>query len=625
MSEPQRRRQMISTPSGRNRAMLGSFRPGLSVPVGGEKPRDFRGSLRKLMGYLRPHSGKLAFVGLLSILASSLSIAAPKLLGDAVDIVFDGAVAGTGIDMAGVTRLAAILVVLYLFSSTFTYSRTWVMARIAQEVIYDLRRTMSRKLARLPLSYFDRHTVGDTLSRVTNDVDLISSSLEETLTQSIQATTTLIGVMAMMLWISPVMALVVVVTVPLSAWLATGIGQRSRRFFQGQQDTLGKLNSHIEEAYSGHAVVRAFNGGERSKAAFTELNDRLWGNAWRAQFISGIVRPATSLVSNLRYVLVVLVGGILVVRGRLTVGGMQAFFKYNRQFGQPIAQMANIVSVVQATIAAGERVFEFLDEPEEEPSVATAPELCEGEACGRVEFDEVTFGYEADSPVVRGVSFDVRPGHVAAIVGPTGAGKTTLVNLLMRFYDVDSGAIRVDGTDIRDMPRETLRALTGMVLQDVWLFAGTIADNIRYGRPDATDEEVLTAARAAHVDHFVRTLPDGYDTVINEEGTNVSVGQKQLITIARAVLADPTILILDEATSSIDTRTEILVQSAMLRLMRDRTSIVIAHRLSTIQNADVIFVLEDGRVVEEGNHEQLLARDGLYRSIHDAQFREEGR
>lgn len=617
------REELPSSASGRGRGLLAGMRPGVTVPVGGEKPKDFRRAARLLLAYLRPHRPKIAVVVVFSIASSVFSIYAPRLMGDATTLIFNGALAklkgvGGGMDFAAIGRICVVLLAFYVFSSVFTYLRTWVMAGVAQEIIYDLRREVSEKFNRLPLSYFDARPVGETLSRMTNDVDLISSSLQETVTQSIQALVTMVGVLVMMILISPTMTVIVAVTVPLSAWASTVISKRSRKYFRSQQKRLGQINAHIEEMYSGHVVLRAFNREERSIEDFRAMNDDLYRSGWKAQFISGIVRPVTSLISNLRYVLVAVGGGVLVVRGALQVGDILAFIKYNKQFGQPIAQMSNIVNVIQATIAAAERVFELLEAPEQEAESQNPVALVDPR--GQVDFDHVSFGYVPGRTIVNDVSFTAKAGQKVAIVGPTGAGKTTLVNLLMRFYEVESGAIKVDGIDIREMTRDGLRGVFGMVLQDTWLFNGSIRDNIRYGAEGASDLEVRHAAEVAHVDHFVRTLPEGYDTVINEEASNISTGQKQLITIARAVLANPSVLILDEATSSIDTRTEQLVQSAMRRIMDGRTSFVIAHRLSTVEDADLILVMKGGDIVEQGDHEGLLAAGGIYAELYESQF-----
>lgn len=619
----ERRTELTPSYPGGGRATLAGLRPKATVPLGGEKPRDFRGGLAKLVSYLGRHRRRLTVVAMLSVASTVLTLYAPLLLGRATDLIFDCAMArlagaeGPTMDYAGIGRICLTLLVLYLVSSGFTYLRGYVVAGVSQEVVFDLRREASEKIDRLPLSYFDSRSVGEVLSRMVNDVDLISSSLQESVTQSIQAVVTLVGVLVMMLYISGPLTLLVIVTLPLSAVVTATITKRSRRYFRAQQRRLGDMNAHIEEMYSGHVVVRAFNQEERSIEEFRSANDDLYRYGWRAQFVSGVVRPAMSLVSNLRYVVVAVGGGILVVRGALTVGSIQAFIKYNRQFGQPITQISNITNVIQATVAAAERVFELLEATEEDPGIplgSTEP------VRGAIEFDRVSFGYVPERTIVDDVSFSVEPGSKVAVVGPTGAGKTTLVNLLMRFYDVDAGTIRLDGHDVAAMGRDELRSAFGMVLQDTWLFNGTIADNIRYGAEHATDDEVRRAAEVAHVDHFVRTLPDGYDTVINEEASNISTGQKQLITIARAVLSDPSILILDEATSSIDTRTELLVQSAMKRIMQGRTSFVIAHRLSTIQDADLILVMKAGDIVEQGDHASLLAAEGLYAELYRSQF-----
>jgi ATP-binding cassette subfamily B protein len=510
------------------------------------------------------------------------------------------------------------MLVLYVFSAVFAYLMGWIMAGVSVDISYRLREEISAKINRLPLSYFDKTTQGEVLSRVTNDVDTVNQTLSQSLTQIITSLITVVGVLVMMLSISLLMTLASLLVIPLTLGVVTVIIKRSQVYFKQQQDYLGHVNGHVEEMFGGHRVMKAFNGEERSIAQFEQYNDTLYGAAWRSQFLSGMMMPIMGFIGNLGYVIVVVVGSYLAARGAITVGDIQAFIQYVRSFNQPLAQLANISNVLQQTAAAAERVFEFLDEPEqvletEQPVALDAPQ-------GRVEFRNVRFGYNLAEPVIHNLSAEVRPGQKVAIVGPTGAGKTTIVKLLMRFYDVNEGAILVDDHDVRDFRRQDLRQAFGMVLQDTWLYNDTIMENIRYGRPEATDEEVIAAAQAAHVDHFVHTLPDGYNMVINEEITNISQGQMQLLTIARAVLADPRILILDEATSSVDTRTEVLIQQAMDRLMVGRTSFIIAHRLSTIRNADLILVMDEGDIVEQGNHKELLARDGFYAELYNSQF-----
>jgi len=595
--------------------------PGMGMPV--QKARNFKGTLRRLIGYLKPHRTALMVVFLTAVLSTVFSIVSPKILGDATTKLFEGMVAkmqgvpGAGIDFGFIGSLLLLLAGLYVVSTLFSYIQQYVMAGISQKVVYDLRAEVNRKLARLPLKYFDSHTHGETLSRVVNDVDTISSTLQQSLTQLITSVVTLVGVVVMMLTISPLMTLIVVVTLPLSFMVIRLVTPRSQKHFRGMQQSLGELNGHVEEMYTGHPIVKAFGQERKSIAQFDAVNDRLYEAGWRAQFISGTIMPLMNFIGNIGYVLVCVAGGLLVMRGSIRIGDVQAFISYSKQFSMPITQTAQIANIIQSTIAAAERVFELLDEPEE---VAEAAGGSVAQAKGRVRFEHVKFGYKDDAPLIADMNIDVRSGQTVAIVGPTGAGKTTLINLLMRFYESNGGRITIDGVDITQMQRSELRGLFGMVLQDTWLFNGTIRDNIAYGRSGATDEEVVQAAKAAYADHFIRTLPDGYDTVLNEEASNISQGQKQLLTIARAILADPAILLLDEATSSVDSRTEIHIQRAMNELMLGRTSFVIAHRLSTIRHADLILVMNQGSVIEQGTHEELLAQRGFYAELYESQF-----
>lgn len=595
--------------------------PGMGMPV--QKAKNFKGTLRRLIGYLKPHRTAFTVVFLSAVLSTVFSIVSPKILGDATTKLFEGmlekmkGVPGAGIDFSFIGSLLLLLAGLYVVSALFSYIQQYVMAGISQKVVYDLRAEVNRKLARLPLKYFDSRTHGETLSRVVNDVDTISSTLQQSLTQLITSVVTLVGVVVMMLTISPLMTLIVIVTLPLSFMVIRMVTPRSQKHFRGMQQSLGELNGHVEEMYTGHSIVKAFGHERKSIAKFDAINERLYEAGWRAQFISGTIMPLMNFIGNIGYVLVCVAGGILVMRGSIRIGDVQAFISYSKQFSMPITQTAQIANIIQSTIAAAERVFELLDEPEE---AAEAVGGSVGEAKGHVRFEHVKFGYKGDAPLITDMNIDVRPGQTVAIVGPTGAGKTTLINLLMRFYELNGGCITIDGVDITEMQRSELRGLFGMVLQDTWLFNGTIRDNIAYGRSGATDEEVVQAAKAAYADHFIRTLPDGYDTVLNEEASNISQGQKQLLTIARAILADPAILILDEATSSVDTRTEIHIQQAMNELMRGRTSFVIAHRLSTIRYADLILVMNQGSVIEQGTHEELLARRGFYAELYESQF-----
>jgi len=598
--------------------------PGGMMMGGGQKAKNFRGTVRNLLSYMRPYRLSVVAVFFFAIASTIFTIIGPKILGNATTKLFEGIVAkvmhvpGAAIDFAYIGNIVVILLILYLISAACGYIQGWLMTDVAMKVTYRFRKDISEKMDRLPLKYFDTRTYGEVLSRVTNDVDTVGNTLNQSLTQVITSVTMIIGVLAMMFSISWLMTLVALVIIPLAFILITVVVKASQRYFKQQQDYLGHVNGHVEEMYAGHNVVRAYNGEERSVKKFSSLNDVLYGAAWKSQFLSGMMMPIMGFIGNLGFVGVSIVGGYLVVRGSIQVGDIQAFIQYVRSFTQPLVQSAQIANVLQSTAAAAERVFEFLNEAEEAPD-STAPVTLK-EVKGDVEFKDIRFGYSPDKPVIKGFSAVVKPGQKVAIVGPTGAGKTTMVKLLMRFYDVNGGSITVDGVDIRDMKRSDLRRMFGMVLQDTWLFNGSIGDNIRYGKPDAGDEQVVEAAKMAYVDHFVRTLPHGYDMVINEEASNISQGEKQLLTIARALLTDPKILILDEATSSVDTRTEVLIQKAMEQLMAGRTSFIIAHRLSTIHNADIILVMRDGEIVEQGNHEALLAANGFYASLYNSQF-----
>lgn len=605
-----------------SRAMPPRRGPRMGGPMHGlallEKPKDFKGTFRRLTGYLRPHLGKTIIVMILAILSAAFSILSPWVLGLATTELYDSVKAGNAIDFAYIATVLLVLGSLYGFSSLFSFAQHFVMAGVAQKTVYDMRRQIKLKLSRLPLKYYDSRTHGEILSRVTNDVDTISSSLQQSLTQLISAAATIVGVVVMMLLISPLLTLITLLILPAAFVLTGQVTKRSRKYFSGQQKHLGELNGHVEEMLTGHKIIKAFGREQESVRQFEEVNAKLYNSAWKAQFISGLIMPVMNFLNNIGFVLICAMGGILVARGSLPLGDMQAMIQYSRHFTQPIVQTASIANILQATMAAAERVFEVLDEEEEVPDSPKAPELPEPK--GDVNFLGVRFGYKDDAQLYENLNIDVRHGQTVAIVGPTGAGKTTLVNLLMRFYDVGEGRIAVDGHDIRDLKREALRTVFGMVLQDTWLFNGTIRDNIAYGRLDASTEEIVRAADAAHADHFIRTLPEGYDTVLNEEASNISQGQKQLVTIARAILADPAILILDEATSSVDTRTEVLIQKAMAELMKGRTSFVIAHRLSTIRNADLILVMNEGKIVEQGTHPELLARGGFYAELYNSQF-----
>ncbi len=599
-------------------------RPAFGMPV--QKAKNFKGTLRRLAGYLKPHSVGLAVVVLTAVLSTVFGIVSPKLLGNATTAIFEGmmgkmqGVSGAGIDFGYIAEIMGLLAALYVISSVFGFLQQYVMAGVSQRVVYGLRKEVNAKLARLPLKYFDSRTHGETLSRVVNDVDNISTTMQQSLTQFITAIVTLIGVIVMMLTISPLMTLIVVLTLPISFAAIGAITKRSQQHFRGQQAAIGELNGHVEEMYTGHAIVKAFGREKQSIEKFDAVNERLYDSGWRALFISGIVMPVMNVIGNLGYVLVAIAGGILVMQNSITIGDVQAFISYSKQFSMPISQTAQIANIIQSTIASAERVFELLDEEEESADPAAKADGRRVETRGDVRFEQAAFGYKPGELLIEGMNIDVRAGQTVAIVGPTGAGKTTLINLLMRFYELSGGRITIDGVDIAEQRRGELRSKFGMVLQDTWLFKGTIRENIAYGRLGATEEDVVRAAKAAYADHFIRTLPEGYDTVLNEEASNISQGQKQLLTIARAVLADPAILILDEATSSVDTRTELHIQQAMNALMEGRTSFVIAHRLSTIRDADIILVMNGGSVIEQGTHEQLLAAGGFYAELYQSQF-----
>ena len=589
-----------------------------------EKAKDFKGTMKKLGVYLKPYSLSIAIVILFAIGSAAFSIVGPKILGKATTKIFEGlvqkitGVSDASIDFGYIGNIAMILVALYLVSSLFGIIQSFIMSGVAQKVSYNLRKQISEKMDTLPLNYFDTRTNGEVLSRITNDVDTVNQTLNQSLSQIITSVVTLIGVLIMMFSISWIMTLATFIILPVSMILISLVVKKSQKYFKSQQEYLGHLNGQVEEVYGGHNIMKAFNREEASTKDFDELNNTLYKSAWKSQFLSGMMMPIMSFVGNLGYVLVSILGGWLTIKSVITVGDIQAFIQYVRSFNQPISQMAQVANIMQSTAAAAERVFEFLDEKDEvkDPVNSVDP----SEIRGEVEFEDVHFGYNPDKIIINDFSVDVKPGQKVAIVGPTGAGKTTIVKLLMRFYDINSGSIKIDGNDIRDFKRADLRNLFGMVLQDTWLFNGTIMENLRYGRLDATDAEVKEAAKAAHVDHFVKTLPDGYNMVLNEEASNISQGQKQLLTIARAFLKDPKLLILDEATSSVDTRTELLIQKAMEKLMEGRTSFIIAHRLSTIRDADLILVMKDGDIVEQGNHEELLEKGGFYSSLYNSQF-----
>lgn len=601
----------------------GGFGPiGMGMPV--QKAKNFKGTLKRLMGYLKPYKLQLLSVFITAIISTIFAIVSPKIMGNATTKLFEGlmlklkGVPGAKIDFDYILQIIFLLIGLYILSSVFAYIQQYIMAGVAQKTVYHLRKEVEEKINRLPLKYFDARTHGEILSRAVNDVDNISTTLQQSLTQLITSVVTIVGVIIMMLTISPLMTLIVLLTLPLSGVAIAKIAKKSQQFFKGQQKSLGQLNGHVEEMYTGHKVIKVYGHEQKSIETFEGINETLYQSAWKAQFVSGIIMPLMTFINNIGYVLVSAVGGILVTKKAIEIGDIQAFIQYARQFSQPIAQTASIVNVIQSTIASAERVFEILDEREEvpetsEPKIIFSPK-------GDVKFDHVSFGYNEGDMLIDEMNIDVKSGQKVAIVGPTGAGKTTLINLLMRFYEINSGKILIDGVDSRELKRESLRGLFGMVLQDTWLFNSTIRENIAYGREGATEEEIVDAAKAANADHFIRTLPDGYYTILNEEASNISQGQKQLITIARAILANPAILILDEATSSVDTRTEVQIQKAMDHLMKGRTSFVIAHRLSTIRNADMILVMNNGRVIEKGNHMELLEKGGFYADLYNSQF-----
>lgn len=621
MSE-ERRENKPNTKSGGGPERGPASGPPMAMPV--QKAKDFKGTLKRLTGYLKPWKLQLLSVVLTAILSTVFSIISPKIMGKATTKLFEGMiqkfkhVPGAKIDFNYIGQIVLLLIVLYIISAIFSYIQQYIMASVAQKTVFDIRNEVSAKLSRLLLKFFDSRTHGEILSRVTNDIDNIASTLQQSLTQLITSVITIVGIVIMMLTISPLMTLIALITLPVS-FLVTGIiAKRSQKYFKAQQKELGQLNGHVEEMYTGHKIVKAFGREDESIDKFNEVNERLYDAGWKAQFVSGIIMPLINFISNIGYVLICVVGGILVTKKSIEIGDIQAFISYSKQFTWPITQTASIANILQSTVASAERVFEVLDEPEEIPDRDNAKVIQYPK--GEVRFQNVKFGYKEDVPLIENMNIDVKQGQTIAIVGPTGAGKTTLVNLLMRFYEINDGKITVDGIDIRDLKRGSLRSMFGMVLQDTWLFNGTIRDNIAYGRIAASDDDVIRAAKAAHADHFIRTLPDGYDTILNEEASNISQGQKQLLTIARAILADPAILILDEATSSVDTRTEVYIQKAMTELMKGRTSFVIAHRLSTIRGADLILVMNNGSVIEKGSHEELLAENGFYADLYNSQF-----
>jgi ATP-binding cassette subfamily B multidrug efflux pump len=603
------------------------FLGGMRGPV--EKPKDFMGTAKRLLRYFIPQKTQVTIVVMFAVLGTVFSIVGPKLLGRVTTKLFDGLIGKYGayflhkpmpsMDFAYIGKIILVVIGLYLLSALFNYIQQYQMAGVSQKIVFDMRRDVDEKLSRLPLKFFDSRTHGEIMSRVTNDIDNVSTTLQQSLTQLITSVCTIVGVLVMMLTISAWLTLITLITLPISFLATANIAKLSQKNFGAQQKELGALNGHVEEMFTGHRIVKAFGHEGKSIGEFKEINSRLYTAGWKAQFVSGIIMPVMAFINNIGYVLICVVGGIMAARKLLKLGDIQAFIQYSRQFTMPIVQTANIANILQSTIASAERVFEILDEPEELPDKRDAAAI--ENPRGEVRFVNVRFGYKEDAVLMRDMNIDVREGQTIAIVGPTGAGKTTLVNLLMRFYEIQDGKITVDGVDIRDLRRADLRTMFGMVLQDTWLFNGSIKENIAYGRDGATEGEIIRAAKAAHADHFIRALPDGYDTLLNEEASNISQGEKQLLTIARAILSDPAILILDEATSSVDTRTEVYIQRAMKDLMRGRTNFVIAHRLSTIRDAEMILVMNDGSIIEMGNHKELLARGGFYADLYNSQFK----
>jgi ATP-binding cassette subfamily B protein len=615
-----------STPPAR-RGLFGGRGPGHGARAAApaEKPRDFRDAFVKLLRYLGRHKAAVIVVIVFAVISTAFSIIGPKILGIATTTLFHGVMAqiagtGTGVDFNAIARILLLLIGLYLVSALFQLIQGFLMTGVATRVCYSLRRDIDEKIMRLPFSYYDRVATGDVMSRITNDVDAIQQNLNQSVTQVVTSAASLIGILVMMFSISWLMTLMALITLPLFALAIALVVRRSQKHFIAQQEYLGEVNGMVEESFGAHTIVRAFNGEQRAREQFSKSNNTLYHSAWNANFLSGLMMPLMNVIGNLGYVVVCVIGGLLAIQGRITVGDIQAFMQYMRNFQQPIVQLSQVSNVMQQTLAAAERLFTFLEEEELPADVSDEESADVSTVAGAVSFEHVHFGYDASEPVINDFSAEVQPGQKIAIVGHTGAGKTTIVKLLMRFYDVDSGAIRIDGTDIRQFKRDDLRSLFGMVLQDTWLYNASIAENIRYGRLDATDEEVHAAARIAQADHFISTMPDGYNMVLNEETSNISQGQKQLLTIARAVLHNPRILIFDEATSSVDTRTEVLIQKAMDSLMAHRTSFIIAHRLSTIRNADLILVMAGGDIIEQGSHDDLLAAGGHYATLYNSQF-----
>ncbi|MDK2899228.1 MAG: ATP-binding cassette, subfamily multidrug efflux pump [Patescibacteria group bacterium] len=592
----------------------------MGMRMGGtpQKAKHFKKTMLTILGYMKPYWGYLVLVVVCAVVSTAFAIASPKILGHMTDEIIKGLMGRKGINFDAVAGIGIWLICLYILSAVFSYVQGWIMTNISQKITYAFRKDVSKKISKLPLRYFDKHENGDIVSRVTNDIETISQNLNQSMTQIVTAIITIIGILCMMISISWQLTIIAILVLPISMAFISLVVKRSQKYYDKQQSALGEIDGHVDEMFSNHVIVKTFNGEKQSIDEFNRINTKLYESGWKSQFLSGLMMPIMHFISNLGYVGVAVVGGWLAINGKISVGDIQAFIQYMNQFTQPISQTANIANILQATAAAAERVFEFLNEKEEsvETDKLSVPKIIKGE----VDFKEVNFGYDIDRPIIKDFTIHIQPRQNVAIVGPTGAGKTTIVNLLMRFYDIDSGSISIDNIDIKDMHRNDVRGLFGMVLQDTWLFYGTIADNIAYGKPNATKKEIVAAAKAAYADHFISTLPDGYDTIISGTSDSISAGEKQLLTIARAILADAPMLILDEATSSVDTRTEALIQSAMDKLSHGRTSFVIAHRLSTIKSADVILVMKDGNIIEHGNHDDLMAKKGYYAELYSSQF-----
>ncbi len=599
---------------------------GMSMPV--EKAKDFKGTLKRLVGYFAPQKLNFIAVSILAIVSTVFSIFGPMVLGKATTKIAEGVMSGRSLgylsvsqyDFEYIGKILLFMIVLYIISSLTGFAMSYIMSGVSQKTVYVMRNELKDKLDRLPLKYFDDRTHGEILSRGTNDMDTIATTLQQSLTQLITSLVTIVGILIMMVSISPLLTVIALITLPVCTLLTMFVAKKARTYFANQQKSLGEINGHVEEMYTGHKIVKVFGREKESIERFQKINEALYHAGWKAQFISGIIMPALNFINNLGYVFICVIGGILVVKKAIDVGDIQAFIQYMRSFTHPIVQTANIANVIQSTIASAERVFEVLDEAEQLPEIQNAVAVRKETVCGEVGFEQVRFRYVEEVPLIENMNIHVKPGQMVAIVGPTGAGKTTLVNLLLRFYELSGGRITIDGIDITKMTRGDLRSLFGMVLQDTWLYKGSIMDNIGYGLEDSEQQKIIDAAKAAHADHFIRSLPKGYETELNEEASNISQGQRQLLTIARALLADPPILILDEATSSVDTRTEALIQKAMAKLMKGRTSFVIAHRLSTIKNADLILVMKDGSVIEQGTHEELMKQKGFYEDLYNSQF-----